>query len=126
MLKMFTCLSKNEKKLFVQRKRHLDSNWIYSKNGLALVYIINFFAGLSIIEYPLGKPRPVITVLYILLIWSIYGYFYNSVYFDIQDEFTKIGIINDFQTKILFYYFNMIVTTFIACIVVGLYTSEVK
>lgn len=123
---MFICPSKNENKIFVRRKRHRQFNWLYYKTGLLPVYAINWLVGLSIIEYPFGKPRPVITALYLLVIWSIYGYFYHSVYSEIQEEFIKMGVINGFQIKALFYYFNMIVATFMACIFVGFCTSEVK
>ncbi|CAL1676352.1 unnamed protein product [Lasius platythorax] len=43
--------------------------------------IIGSFCGLGFFEYPLGRPRPYLTCLYFLIIWSLYAYlFYYLAY----------------------------------------------
>ena len=47
------------------------------KEALLPIFIVNWLLGVGMVEYPLGKPRPIISLFYVIVI--IFGYFYIPV-----------------------------------------------
>ncbi|XP_033209796.1 putative gustatory receptor 28b [Belonocnema kinseyi] len=80
------------------------------------IMILNWIMGLSIWEYPLGKPRPVITFIYVLLMNSLYWFLVLSAQQEVNlENLTTIGK-NIFAVII---YFNTIIA--VSSIIIGWY-----
>ena len=62
--------------------------------------ILNWFAALHYWEYPLGKPRPLLTYFYVFLIATSYWY---ANYHDPSEKHSKISDVKKFTYRLLKY-----------------------
>lgn len=58
---------------------------------LAPLLIIGSFYSLNLFEYPLGQPRPYLTSLYFLTIWSLFVYFFYYLVYNNNISFLYIS-----------------------------------
>jgi len=86
--------------------------------ALTPLVIFGSFFGLSLFEYPFGYPRPYLSCLYVLIIWSFLIYF---VYYPIICKFILLKI-----TKVIYWMDFIILFTAIALILDNFFYFKVK
>ena len=84
------------------------------------IVILNWFTGMSFFEYPLGKPRLMLSFIYIFLSYSCYCYAYS------HGSIKQIPDKNELRQTIFqtLEYSNFFISTF--CIVIGWYYHKVS
>ena len=89
------------------------------QEALFPIVMLNWFAGLTYLEYPLGKPRPLITLIHIFSTFTVYLYaMYN-------DPFSYICDANELR-KAIFKYFKYINLSIAICSIIhGWYNYKV-
>lgn len=117
-------MTDKQKILFFKYKRQQKCHPSRLKTGLLPVLFMNWIFGLNIIEYPLGKPKPIISLLLLSFLWSIYGYTYYAFWREFSTNMLRIKL-NTFQFKIVTIYYSMLSVIFIVCMAISLYNSEV-
>lgn len=97
---------------------HYSEHWF---SDLTVPLKVTIF--LVFLEYPLGKPRLVVTIIFQALLWCIFGCLFHLI---MKDYFVNIkSDYSRFQLGVISSYYPTNHLTFFICVLVSLYNSEV-